>query len=409
MKLLILFIVALVIASGLAYQVHIDPGYALLRYGTWSVETSLAVMVFILLVAFVVLAMLFKALLGIKRTPKRLQKWNKHRVQRRSIKELNQGLLNSAEGNWKRSEKLLTKHAKQSETPLLNYLSAAHAAQAQGAYDRRDEYLLKAGDALPEQAHAIHLTRAKLQFSAGQFEQALATLQQLLSVTPNHPIVLSLLLKTLSQLNDWEAIHKLLPIVKSNRNIQADEWEAVEIQTLTKLLTSKSQNNDPELDTLWHSLSKKQKLSANYLSIYAGHKIAKKDEKDVSDLIVKSIKTTQDESLIDLYCQLDISPDLQIKQLEKWLNILPSSTILLNHIARLSLSEKQWGKTSSFLQQSINIKPTSLAYLLQGRLHEEQGETPEKAAEFYRAGIEIANNLLTTELVAVADNTKQAN
>ena len=88
MKLLLLFIVALIIASGLAYQVHIDPGYALLRHGTWSIETSVAVLIFAILIAFIVLALLFKMLLGIKRSPKKLSKWNKHRVQRRSIKEL---------------------------------------------------------------------------------------------------------------------------------------------------------------------------------------------------------------------------------------------------------------------------------------------------------------------------------
>ena len=319
MKLLLLFIVALIIASGLAYQVHIDPGYALLRHGTWSIETSVAVLIFAILIAFIVLALLFKMLLGIKRSPKKLSKWNKHRVQRRSIKELNKGLLDSAEGNWKRSEKLLTKHVQHSEVPLLNYLSAAHAAQSQGAFDRRDEYLLKAGDALPEQGHAIHLTRAKLQFSAGQYEQALATLQQLVSLTPNHPVVLALLLKTLSKLNDWEAIYKLLPTVKNNRNIHEEEWLALEKQTLTNLLALTSQQNNPGFETIWQSLNKKQKLSSEYLSIYTNHKIKTNEDKDAADLIVKSMKSTQDSSLIELYCQLKIGANAKVSNLKNGL------------------------------------------------------------------------------------------
>jgi len=405
MKLLLLFIVALVIASGLAYQVHIDPGYALLRHGTWSIETSVAVLLFGILVVFVVLAFLFKMLLGIKRTPKKLNRWNKHRVQRRSINELNKGLLDSAEGNWKRSEKLLTKHVKHSETPLLNYLSAAHAAQSQGAYDRRDEHLLKAGDALPDQGHAIHLTRAKLQFSAGQYEQALATLQQLISLSPNHPVVLTLLLKTLSRLNDWTAIHKLLPVVKSNRNIHEEEWQALEKQTFINLLTLTSQQNSPDFETIWQSLNKKQKLSAEYLSIYANHKIKTNGDKEAADLIVKSIKSTQDSSLIELYCELKIDSNAKVKQLEKWLNFFPSDIALLNQIAIVYMEQNDTSKASSYIEKSLAIKPSSLAYLLLGQTLQEQDGTSETATETYRKGLELATNMTPTDIVTV-DNTQ---
>lgn len=401
MKLLLLFIIALIIASGLAYQVHLDPGYALLKHGTWSIETSLAVLIFATLVLFVALAIVYKLLIGVKRTPQRVGKWNKHRVQRRSLKELNKGLLDSAEGNWKRSEKLLTKHAKHSDTPLLNYLSAAHAAQAQGAYDRRDEYLLKAGDMLPEQGHAIHLTRAKLQFSAGQYEQALATLQQLLSVTPNHPIVLILLSKTFAKLNDWEAIYRLFPTIKNNRDIQKEDWQSLENQTLINLLTTKSQQKTSDLDNVWQTLSKQQKLSTRFLSIYAQHKISVNQGKDVSDLLVKSIKTNQNESLIPLYCQLALDAKQKIKQLERWQAIFPSSTLLLNQIGYFCKEEKLWGKATSCLEQSIGIKPTSLAYLLLGQLHEAQDETPEKVPDMYRIGLEIANDMRASDLVEV--------
>jgi Uncharacterized enzyme of heme biosynthesis len=52
MKLIFLIILALIIASGLAYQVHLEPGYALLTYGQLSIETSLAVLLFITLISF---------------------------------------------------------------------------------------------------------------------------------------------------------------------------------------------------------------------------------------------------------------------------------------------------------------------------------------------------------------------
>ena len=49
-----------------------------------------------------------------------------------------------AEGKWNQAERRLTAHADRAETPLLNYLGAARAAQLQRAYDRRDRYLREA-------------------------------------------------------------------------------------------------------------------------------------------------------------------------------------------------------------------------------------------------------------------------
>jgi HemY protein len=389
MKLILITVIALIIATGLAYQVHIDPGYALLTYGNWSVETSLAVLLFISFIIFIGSYILLRTLFTIKKTPQSISNWNKRRKQTRSKKELNKGLVDSAEGNWQRSEKLLVKHAQQSDTPLLNYLSAAHAAQSQEAYDRRDEYLFKAGEALPDQIHAIHLTRAKLQLSAGQLEQALATLQELRTATPNHPIVLTLLLKTLAQLKDWHSLYALLPSIKNNRKIAAENWQAIEHSVLTHLLMNPGRQ---DIDILWKSLTKKQKLDADYLCPYANHLIAIEKNQIAEELLVKSLNTQLTEQALEIYSALNIPTDKKIKQIEKWSSSQTTNPHLLNVLGHLCLQQKLWGKSESYLTQSIGIEPTSSAYFLLGKLHETQGEPMEKYSNYYKDGLALTQN-----------------
>lgn len=398
MKLILIFIVALVVASTLAYQVHLDPGYAILSYGNLSIETSLAVFIFISFIAFIALFIASMILLSIKNSPKKLSSWNTKRKHLRSQKELSKGLLSSADGNWKQSEKLLIKHANDSETVLVNYLSAAHAAQSQGAFERRDDYLFKAGEALPKQAHAIHLTRAKLQFSAGQYEQALATLQQLVEAIPNHPLVLTLLLKTYAKLNDWKELYNLLPRIKSHRQIPLEDWQAIEQETLSQLLTSASKMDFGELDKIWANLNKKQKLDPLYLSAYATQKISQKQEEEAEEWLIKALNTQMDDSLIDLYSDLNIDTSQKLKQLGKWLKTSPSNVSLLNQLGRVCLQQQLWGKANHYLDKSIAIKPTSRAYLMLGELYQEQGEDAEKLAQTFRIGLELANNITSTEL-----------
>jgi HemY protein len=402
MKLIIVFIIALTIATGLAYQVHVEPGYALLTYGSLSVETSLAVLAFVTLVSFVLFYIVLRSFFGIKRVPKNIGNWNSQRKQNRSQKEVVKGLLDSAEGNWHRSEKLLTKHVKDSDTPLLNYLSAAHAAQSQGAYERRDEYLFQAGQQLPDQVHAIHLTRAKLQFSAGQFEQALATLNQLVSATPEHPVVLTLLVKTHLQLNDWEALYNLLPVIRKNRNLQLDNTPELEEKILTQLLSSYSYKQPNDIDDIWKSLSKKQRLEPQYLVIYAKLKISNKNEASLADLLIKSINSNFDKTLIALYQDLNLEPVVKIKQFEKWLKSQPNNISLLNAVSSLYVEQKDYEKAQERLERSISAEPSSEAYLLLGQLCETQGDTPsEKATEHYRAGLELANNVTPENPIVV--------
>ena len=98
MKLIIIVIIALVIASGLAYQVHLDPGYALITYGTWSFETSLAILLFITLIAFFALYFSLRVLMTIKHAPISIGNRTKRRQQTRPKKSLHKGIIDSAAG-----------------------------------------------------------------------------------------------------------------------------------------------------------------------------------------------------------------------------------------------------------------------------------------------------------------------
>ena len=390
MKLILLLILALVIASGLAYQVHLEPGYALLTYGHVSIETSLAVLLFVTLIIFIGFYFSLRALLTLKRSPKSISRWNQKRKTTRSQKEINKGLINSAEGNWQRSEKLLVKHAEQSDTPLLNYLSAAHAAQSQGAYNRRDEYLFKAGKALPDQIHAIQLTRAKLQLAAGQFEQALATLQQLGTATPNHPIVLTLLMKTHLQLNEWEALYHLLPSIKNNRKIASQEWLPVEEKVLTQLFSNNLESGQLTLSMIWKALDKKQKLNPRYLIAYTSQLIRTGDNATAEELLIKGLNAQANPDLLARYMQLTIPAEKKQQQLEKWLRKHGASSEFFNALAQLCIEQEHWSKAKSYLDDSISLQPSSLAYLLLGQVQEQLGDPNNEASAHYKTGLELS-------------------
>lgn len=393
MKMIIVLVIALTIATGLAYLVHEDPGYALLGYGNWSVETSFALLVFCVLLLFIVLYFALRSLSGIRRFPARMQAWNAQRKSRRSQKELVKGLIDSAEGNWRRSEKLLSKHASQSETPLLNYLTAAHAAQSQGAYERRDEYLLKAGAALPEQSHAIHLTRAKLQLSGGQYEEAVATLNQLKDSTPKHPVVLTLLMRAYRQMGDWMSLRDLLPALRRNSDIPESEWQPVEHQTYVSLLERIAQTDNAEgLVAMWEHMPKSLQTEPEYLAIYVQHMLRLGQSARTEDSLLQVLKHELDDELLTLYGQLDVDLEQKTQNFESWSRKEPDNPILSSILGGLYAQQEQWEKAQQVLETSINQKPTPDACFQLGTVYERQGDM-NKATSFYREGLALICNV----------------
>ncbi|MDD5273901.1 MAG: heme biosynthesis HemY N-terminal domain-containing protein, partial [Methylovulum sp.] len=238
LAILVVLLPAIAIA-GLAYlwlKSFDTPGYVLLGIGNWSLETTLSVFLFALIIGFFLLYFTFRGLSYLFKLPRRLKARSRLVKFNRSQEALITGLVDSAEGNWEKAENILIKHVSHSGAPLLHYLTAAKAAQSRGAFDKRDEYLKKASDHAPDSAIAIGLTQAELHLSGNEFDQALATLGKLQSIEPSHASVLKLLHKTYQTMGDWEAIRTLLPSLHTHKILMEAEIKQLETEAFSKLL-----------------------------------------------------------------------------------------------------------------------------------------------------------------------------
>ena len=103
------------------------------------------------------------------------------------------------------------------DTPLLNYLTAARAAQKMGDSKLRDHYLREAQHSMPDAKIAVELTQAQLQLANNQWEQALATLRHLHDLAPHHPYVLKLLMNLYKEIRDWPQLIAILPDLRKNK------------------------------------------------------------------------------------------------------------------------------------------------------------------------------------------------
>ena len=380
----------LVMLAGAAVGVVVshDSGHVLISVGHWTIEMSLARLVLLIVLLFGGLYFLIRLAVRTRRLPRDLRTWKQQRGMHKAREAMTRGLLEMSEGNWRAAERRLVRYADRSETPLLNYLAAARAAQLQGAHDRRDAYIRRAHEHMPSADVAVSLTQAELQLADQQLEQALATLRRLRQMAPCHTYVLRLLHRLYEQLGDWEHLLELIPELQRRKVIPARELRALEIKTHRKLLENAFLSKDPkDLDRSWTTVPKTIRNEPRLAGDYAGHLQERGRDEEAERLLREALKLSWDPHLVEIYGLLDCpKPGRQLARLEKFLKDHPDDPVLLLTLSRLSMRAQLWGKARAYLEASVAHNGPIDAYRELARLLEHMGEEAE-ALQIYRKAL----------------------
>jgi len=380
-----------------------NPGYVLIGIGYWSLETSLIVFAVSLIMGFFVFYIFFRFLGWLLRLPGQIKNRGKSIKFNRSQEALIAGLVDSAEGNWEKAEKVLIKHASHSGAPLIHYLTAARAAQSRGAYDKRDEYLKKAADQAPGSDVAIGLTQAELHLSEKQFEQALQTLTRLQSIDPTHASVLKLLHQAYQQAGDWEGIRKLIPSLNNNKVLMEAEIKLLETEAFSKLLKQAAERGSAdEIDSLWSEIPDYIRNMKGVSAIYFAAMIDAGAGAKVEGGLSRALSTTWDQTLVVLFGNVQsIDVARQLETAEQWLPMHPRDAVFLTVLGKLSMKCGDNQKATTYLTKSISIEPTVPAYQLFGDLLSAQGDK-DRASECYKQGLELASSEIVSRIDSIS-------
>ena len=376
-----------------------NPGYVQMGIGHWSLETSLVVFVDNLIIGFYVFYVFFRLLGWLFRLPGQFKNRGKNIKFNRSQEALIAGLVDSAEGNWEKAEKVLIKHASHSGAPLIHYLTAAKAAQSRGAYDKRDEYLKKAADQSPDSSVVIGLTQAELNLSGNQFEQALETLTRLHSIDPTHASVLKLLHQTYQHVGDWQGIRKLIPSLHNNKVLMEAEVKLLETEAFSQLLKQAAEKgNAEEIQSLWSEIPNFIKtmpgISAIYFAAMINTGAGAGIEQELSDIL----SVAWDETLLVLFGSIQSSDvSKQLETAEKWSYVHQENAVLLAVMGKLAVKCGDTFKAESYLAKSIAAEPTVQAYQLLGDLLFAQGDK-DNASTCYKNGLELASSEVVSRI-----------
>ncbi len=397
-KLFALVLIALLLGVGVVALIETDPGYVLLAYGDYTLESSLWVGL-VLLVLFTGLLYLLIALLrGLLGGQKSLSSWLSSRRARKSTRLTDRGLVNYIEGNWSKARRELLQGTRSNDAPLVNYLLAARASAQLGESEKTEQQLLAAEESSGATKTAVDLARAEIQVQAGKYQQAIATLQDARRSPGRYPQALNLLQRAYTGLGDAAGLAELLPLMKKHRVLNIDELQRLESETYGMLL---QQAADPArgatVDTLcdaWHKMPAVVHNDAMMVRSYAaslvtlgGHALAEKT-------ILRALKHGWDPQLVRIYGYVESeNPRRQLAQAEGWLADHPEDPQLFLCLGRLAARDKLWGKSRDYFEKSYRLERSSEACAELGRLLSAMGQA-NVAAAYYREGLLLQENHL---------------
>jgi len=388
-KIGIIVVLALFASAFGAHFLLSDPGYVVINFRGYLVEMSVPVLVLLTAALIALIWLLRKIIIA----PRRIGEAAGRYRSARSGQKMTRGMIEVAEGNFARGERMLARAASTSDSPLFNYLQAARAAHLQGRNERRDDWLKLAYREIPEAANAVLLTQAEFQLDQGQHELALATLRRLDENSKDHGHALALMARLYFQLQDWSALRDILPRVKKHSQVKADTLTKWTVRVHCEQLET-AEDGDAVVSA-WKNTPKVCKSDISLLEAYYSGLMRTGRNLQAEKELAAALKSNWSGPLVRLFGLVEGNDaSKQLKRAEGWLSHHSEDPDLLLAAARLCIRNELWGKARSYLETVISLRPTPETYQEYGALLNQMGEA-DAAADAYREGLGmVAGNQL---------------
>ncbi|MCV6639568.1 heme biosynthesis HemY N-terminal domain-containing protein [Candidatus Albibeggiatoa sp. nov. NOAA] len=226
----------LIVAAGFGFPLLFeqDAGFVVMSWQAWTVKMSLATFVIFSVIGFAVLFILFKILGWIWDLPHQLRVKTALHKQNKAHQGLGLGYLNLLQQQWEQAEKHLLKSPQFSILPALHYVGASFIAYQKGDAVQAADHIDHAKAFLDGHEAEVAFFQAKMLQQQGQLVLAVEQAQQALEHAPYKQTYL-LLISLYLQLADWQALQELLPQLRKQKALDANELTILETRVQAML------------------------------------------------------------------------------------------------------------------------------------------------------------------------------
>lgn len=358
-----------------------DPGYLLIEWRDYSVESTAVAALALVLAGWLLLKLLLAVLLW------PLQAWRRH-GERTARRRLADGLRAAQRGEHASALKLLNRAARRARMRVPALAAAIESARALGdeAAEQRALAMLDAED-----AEAARQARAAALLSQGHAGAALELLRA--AVEPLAPALrLQRIRAALAEGESSAALADLKALKTSGACLPAALETEVQCATL---------RHSPDLEVLklrFAELPRAVRVQTEVVAAFASRARALDAAAAADDAIEYALRKQWDERLVaDYGLRAHGSQRERIRRAEDWLQEHPDSPALQLALGRLCRIDGLWGKAESHLLRASNGPHAAQAWEELAQALVEQGED-RRAREALQNALAAARGAPSTRL-----------
>ena len=387
-KALAWIIVLFAVAVGVTLFARYNTGYVLLVIPPWRIEFSLNVLLVALAVAFAAGYAIVRATSATMRLPRQVREYRLARRREQARTSLAGGAARvfrrAASGARKRRP---PRRSSPGEQPQLAAVLAARAAHELRAWDRRDQYLERAGGADPDEDVIRVVTEAELLLgaaaprgSAGAAESAAAQAHRGAEARAESAAAGAQL----------GARGRARRRAREARRIRRHPGGAGAALRARRRPEAQGARHARAGGSLAQGVPQEDRTNRRVAAAAAQCFIALGGCARAHGIIEEALAAEWDTELVGLYAECDGGDTVaRIERAEGWLKQHPEDAVLLLTLGKLCAQLELWGKAQSYLDASVAVESTWSAHLALARLHERLGNV-EAARKCYRESLDLA-------------------
>ena len=390
MRALLWIIAIFAVAAGVAMLASSNDGYVLVMLPPWRVQISFNLAVIGLLLALFVFHIVLRLIGKTLDLPGRVGRYRARRREKKATVAINHAVRALYEGRYdealKSARLAWSTGAEQPGAALI----AARAAHALGDEARYREWLGLA-DRKREGHVARVLTEAEFALADGNHVAARGLLEGLHEQGHRNTVAKRMLLDVARAEGAWDEVLELLPQLRSLRMLTVAEVHEYRIEAhLGGLLTRSA--SEAAITEYWRALPREVLTDVRFLTA-AVPILARANKGGLARSTVEQLLAKNwDPELVRSYA-LCVGNEYEARgalaQAEKWLRKHPEDPHLLYVLGRQCMMGELWGKAQSYLEASLQQRPSVEGHLALAELMELL-ERPAEASAHYRKAAESA-------------------
>ena len=352
-----------------------DPGYVLLRFHGWQLESTVVALALLVVLAWIAFGVAWRLL----RWPFGAMSRRHRRISRRRFSE---GLLALIEGRHGDAQRALMRAARFGPLRAPALLAEAEAAYRRGEAARALEALDEASQRAPRAARVL---RARVLRREGRAEEALALLVPAAESGQLPPAGWVELAEAALAAGRIDRARSALEPLRASAALGAAAYAELESRVLERAIAEA--HGAAAINALWADLSRAQRQPPAVVAAFArraaqfGAGLAAMDE------IEQALGRSWDPRLLEAWSALgdDATLPARLERAQHWLEGHPNDAALLTTIGRLQLGLHQPAAARDALERALGLAPTAEAWELLGETLLSLGQSPDAARAFRNA------------------------